>query len=156
MNEDSLIKTLQVCFWGASLFFVVCGIIVTIVGWSVSGNKAKELAKKKDAHDAIEKTLKSFFEFEDAALSFWADKDTKIKPYQLISLHQRATSNLKQVLELKRGDFPIAEVKNLRQECTLDAETASRPISENDIKIRKIIYTTHRIATSQLLIKTWR
>ncbi|WP_414907245.1 hypothetical protein [Pseudomonas sp. IT-P253] len=156
MDENSLLKFLQICFWGASLFFVIFGIFVTIVGWTVNGNKAKQLAKKKDAHEAIDKTLKSFNEFEDAALSFWAEKDSKIKLYQLVSLHQRAISNLKQLLELKSGDFPISEIKNLRKECTLDAETATRPIPENDIKIRKISHSVQKIASSQLLIKTWK
>lgn len=156
MSEDQLLKLLQILFWSTSLILVICGLIVTIVGWRVNSQNAKNLAMKKDTHETIDRTLKAIVELEDAALSFWLEPDSKIRAYQLISFHRRTINALKQLLELKGGKMPSSDIISLRKACTLDAESAARPIQEDDERVRRISLITSRITSSELLEKSWK
>lgn len=155
-DKNDVINTFQIAFWTASIFLVVCTIIINIVGWRVNGNKARELAIKKDIHESIEKTFKSILELEDAALSYWLDKDTKFRSYQLIILHKRCITNLKQLCHLKNGEIPSNEIRLLRRHCTLDAETATRPIQDEDERVKQISKAVTNVLDSDLLLKSWR
>lgn len=155
-NKTELINSFQIAFWATSIILVVCTIIINIIGWKVNGNKARELAIKKDTHESIEKTFKSIIELEDAALSYWLDESTKLRSYQLVILHKRCITNLKQLCHLKNGQIPSNEIRLLRRHCTLDAETATRPIRDEDERVKQISKAVTNVLDSDLLLKSWR
>jgi len=154
-EKEQILMTFQIGFWILSLTLVVCSAIISIVGWKVTGNKARDLAIKKDIHDSVEKAFKSVIELEDAAFSFWLDSASSIKTYQIVNLHKRCLANLKQLSELKSSTIPSNDVMILRRFCTLDAETATRPISEEDERLRRIGRAVNNILDSDLMKKTW-
>lgn len=149
-------KNFQIAFWALSLLFVVCGLVVTIVGWKVNGNKAKSLAIKKDIHDSIDKSLTALKEFEDASYDFWLAKEPKILSYQLIVLHKRLTSSLIQLSELKNDPIPSHELFTLRRYATLDAETEARPLNFESERIKRVSRAATNIMEAKLLRKTWQ
>ncbi|WP_321837862.1 hypothetical protein [Pseudomonas kulmbachensis] len=156
MSEpDQFLRTFQIGFWAISITLVLCSIIISVIGWKVNGNKARELAIKKDIHDTVEKTFKSVIDLEDAAFSFWLEKDSKIQTYQIVNLHRRCLANLKQLSELKNSTIPSNEVRTLRRYCTIDAETEARPLQEDDERLRRISRSITQILDSDLLKKTW-
>jgi len=148
-------ETFQVVFWIVSVLLVLCGMIVTTIGWRVTGNKARALAEKKDVHDSIDKTLKALMELEDCAYSFWLDNASDIKPYRIITLHRRLVSSLTQLGELRDAALPSTDIASLRRQSTLDAETISRPVPGSDERIRRISRSVTNIMNSDLLKKSW-
>lgn len=155
-DRSEITETLQIGFWIASIFLVLCTIAINIIGWRVNGNKARDLAIKKDTHESIEKTFKSIVEFEDAALSYWLDQESKIRSYQLVILHKRCITNLKQLSHLKNGLIPSVEIREMRRYSTLDSETAVRPIKDEDPRVKKISKAVTTVLDSDLLLKSWR
>lgn len=154
-EQEQLLMNFQIGFWVISLTLVLCSIIISVTGWKVTGNKARDLAIKKDIHDSVEKAFKSLIELEDAAFSFWLDPASSVKSYQIVNLHKRCLANLKQLGELKSSTIPSNDIMTLRRFCTLDAETATRPINEQDERLRRIGRAVNNILDSDLMKKTW-
>ncbi|MDQ4227054.1 hypothetical protein RBK84_21900 [Pseudomonas aeruginosa] len=152
MDKD----TFQIAFWGASLLFVICSMVITIIGWRVNSNNAKELASKKDIHDTIEKSLDALKNLEDSSYDFWLAESPETLPYQLIVLHKRLISNLAQLSELTGKPIPSVDVAALRRHATLDAETAQRPLTFSNERVMRLSRAATNIIKSDLLKKTWK
>ncbi|RRW41000.1 MULTISPECIES: hypothetical protein [Pseudomonas] len=137
--------------WITTAVVGLIGFFMTNNGWKVS----RELAKKKDQHDAIDKTLKAINDFEDAAISFWTDKDTKISLHQILVLHRRMMLSFKQLCVLIDQELPVAVLAELRRIATLDAETSSRPLDANSLKPKQIYRACSKALDLELLLKRW-
>lgn len=154
-EEHDFIKMFQVAFWIASVILVVLTICINMFGWKVNNRNALNLAIKKDINDSIDRVSKALVELEDAACSFWMEKDSKIKSYQLINLHARLVINLKILNNLRQVAIPSYEVIMLRRFCTMDAESSRRPISAKAERIRTISKNVNIILDSEIMRKTW-
>lgn len=154
-EEQDFIKMFQVAFWIASVILVVLTICINMLGWKVNNRNALKLAIKKDINDSIDRTAKALLELEDAACSFWMEKDTKTKSYQLINLHSRLVINLKILNGLRELAIPSHEIIMLRRYCTMDAESSRRPISATTERIRTISKNINTILDSEIMRKTW-
>lgn len=148
-------ETFQIAFWIVSLLFAAFGMGITAYGWKVNGEKARALAAKKDLHDSIDRCLKALMEFEDTSCSFWLDKESEVRPYQITILHRRLISAFTQLVEMCPGILPSIELAALRRNATLDAETATRPVNDGDERIRKISRAVTNIMATDLLRKSW-
>jgi len=155
MSED-IIKFLQIAFWIASVILVIITISIHMFGWRVNNKNALNLAIKKDINESIDRTTKALIELEDAACSFWMEKDSKIKSYQIINLHTRLVINLKVLNHLRGKAIPSHEIILLRRHCTMDAESSKRPISAAAQRIRIISKSVNSILDSELMKKSWK
>lgn len=154
-EQQDFIKTFQVAFWIASIILVLITIYINTLGWKVNSKNALNLAVKKDINDSIDRTTKALIELEDAACSFWMEKDSKIKSYQIINLHARLVINLKILNGLREKPIPSHEIIMLRRHCTMDAESSRRPISATAERIRIISKNVNTILDSEIMRKTW-
>jgi hypothetical protein len=154
-EQQDFIKTFQVAFWIASIILVLITIYINTLGWKVNSKNALNLAVKKDTNDSIDRAAKSLIELEDAACSFWMEKDSKIKSYQIINLHARLVINLKTLNGLREKPIPSNEIIMLRRHCTMDAESSRRPISATAERIRIISKNVNAILNSEIMKKTW-
>lgn len=136
--------------------FAIVGLVATLVGWYVRGQQQRWLAKKKDVHDAIDRAIKSLVDFEDCALSFWIDKDTKHSQHHVLALHRRLVVAFKQVSELSEKDLPVQYISDLRKHSTLDFEQAKRPISPTSPRVSNIALASGRLLNSSYLLKSWK
>lgn len=135
--------------------FAFIGLAATMVGWNFRGRQQKFLATRKDVNDSIDKALKSLAEFEDSALAYWTEKDTKVTQHHLIILHKRLVISCKQVSELSRQALPGHLLAELKKNTTLDYESARRPISSNAFRVSRIFASSSKLLDSPFLMKTW-
>lgn len=145
----------QIAFWIVSICFALFGLIVTVIGWKVSARNARILAKTKDIHEAIDKSIEALTALEDAAYSFWLTTDNDTKPYQLVVAHSRLIVRLKQLQALNDQPIPSSELVTLRRYCTMDAETRDAPINSEDVRIKRISKAATVILQSSILQKSW-
>lgn len=145
----------QVAFWGMSILFTLFGLGVTTLGWKVSERNARNLARTKDIHDSINECIKSVSELEDLAYAFWLVADEKAKPYQLVVGHKRLIHRLNQLQSLTNGILPSSDIKDLRRFCTMDCESRTSPIENEDPRIRRISLAASNIIKSSIMQKSW-
>jgi hypothetical protein len=145
----------QIAFWIVSVCFALFGLGITIFGWKVNARNARDLAKTKDIHDAVDTCIETLIELEDLAYAFWLNADSPTKPYQLVVCHTRLLVRLKQLQALRTYALPSNELRTLRRYCTLDAETKSAPINSEDERIKRISKAATDILQSAILQKTW-
>lgn len=136
--------------------FAFIGVISTLYGWRVRGQQQKWLAKKKDIHDSIDRAIKALTEFEDCALNFWTEKETKLSHHHVLALHRRLIVAFKQVSELSEKDLPSQYLVDLRKHATLDFEEIRRPISPKSTRVSNIALASGRLLNSSYLIKSWK
>lgn len=153
---EELLKSFQIAFWIASVILVLITICINMLGWRVNSKNALNLAIKKDINDSIDRVTKALVELEDAACSFWMEKETKIKSYQVINLHARLVINFKILNGLREMPIPSHEIIMLRRYCTMDAESSRRPISATAERIRIISKNINNILDSEIMKKTWK
>lgn len=135
--------------------FAIIGVVSTLYGWRVRGEQQKWLAKKKDTHESIDRAIKALIDFEDSALTFWLDKDTKLSHHHILALHRRLIVSCKQVTELSEKALPSQFLVDLRKYATLDFEEARRPISAKSQRIANISLASGRLLNSSYLTKSW-
>lgn len=136
--------------------FAFIGLISTLYGWRVRGQQQKWLAKKKDIHDSIDRAIKALTEFEDCALNFWTEKETKLSHLHVLALHRRLIVAFKQVSELSEKDLPNQYLIDLRKYATLDFEEIKRPISSKSKRVSNIALASGRLLNSSYLTKSWK
>lgn len=141
--------------WIFSGILTFVGGVGAATGWYVRGKQAEYLAVKKDLHEAIDKTIKALSDFEDCAISFWGDKDTKHIHAHILVLHRRLVIAYKQVAEFRSAAIPTHILAELRKTATLDFETAKRPIPGNDARMMRIMSSITQALDSPFLLKSW-
>lgn len=136
--------------------FAFAGLIATLFGWRVRGSQQRLLAKQKDLHDSIDKAVKALTEYEDGAISFWTEKDTKLSKNSIIRLHKRLTVALRQIEELSGSQPPYDILNSLHKYATLEFDNARRPISANSERVARIAMSSGKLLNSSYLMKTWK
>jgi hypothetical protein len=136
--------------------FAFVGLVATLIGWRVRGEQQRTLAKRKDIHDSIDRAVKALTEYEDGAISFWTEKDTKFNKNSILTLHRRLTVSLRQIEELTELPAPYEMLQTLHRAATLDFESANRPISCNSERIARIAASSGKMLNSSYLMKSWK
>lgn len=136
--------------------FAFVGVACTLWGWRVRGQQQKWLAKKKDIHDSVDRAIKALTEFEDCAMSFWTEKDTKITKHHILALHRRLIVACKQLSELSENDLPNDYLVDLKKNVTYEYDSTKRPISSNSKRVSSIALASGRLLNSSFLTKTWK
>lgn len=140
--------------WITSIILGLGGYFFTLFGWRIRGNQARSLAKQKDIHDAIDQVIKALSEFEDAAYAYWSDSNSEVRIDQLMLLHKRCLTRLKQLEHLRQFQMPLLDIGEMRRQATLDAESAPRPLKPASIRLRKLSKAIDNILQSQPLKKS--
>lgn len=152
-------STSTLAMWGGWILTALIALIGTIsasIGWLVRGKMAEFLAKKKDAHDAIDKAIKALADFEDCSISFWCEENSKSHEYHILVSHRRLVTAYKQISEFTEIMLPLHVLSDLRKTVTLDFESAARPISANDHRIKKLMNQVSTALDSDFLLKSWK
>jgi len=136
--------------------FAFIGLVATLIGWRVRGQQQRFLAQRKDVHDSIDRAVKALTEYEDGAISFWTDKETKLNKNSILTLHKRLTVSLRQIEELTDAPAPYDLLQQLHKAATLDFEIARRPISSSSERIARIAGTSGKLLNSSYLMKSWK
>ncbi|MGM7282590.1 hypothetical protein ABRY74_12195 [Pseudomonas guariconensis] len=136
--------------------FAVFGLLATLYGWRVRGQQQRNLAKRKDIHDSIDKAVKALTEYEDGAISFWTEKDTKLSKNSILILHRRLTVSLRQIEALTDSPAPYNLLQQLHRSATLDFEVAKRPISTGSERVARIAISAGKLLNSSYLMKSWK
>lgn len=146
----------QLAGWITSMVLGLGGLIITTFGWKVRGSQALKLAKQKTLHDSIDHLVKVLNDYEDAAYSYWLEKDTKIRIDQLIAFQRRCNLAISQLSKLHSFERPDKELSKIRQAATLDAEDATRPLSgHNMLRLKKLSRSIDKILALDVLKKSW-
>ena len=146
---------LQWAGWLTALGLGICGYCFTILGWHIRGKQAKELAKKREIHEAMDRVFESLNELEDAAYSFWSDAESQLRSDQLILLSRRCVIRLNQLKQLQDFRYPVHEIAEMRRQATLDAESRAKPLRDGSMRLRRLSRAIESIVQSEVLRKTW-
>ncbi|WP_145980374.1 hypothetical protein [Pseudomonas lurida] len=136
--------------------FAFVGVACTLWGWRVRGQQQKWLAKKKDIHDSVDRAIKALTEFEDCAMNFWTEKDTKITKHHILALHRRLIVACKQLSELNDNQLPNDYLVDLRKHATYEYDSTKRPISSDSKRVSSIALASGRLLNSSFLTKSWK
>lgn len=136
--------------------FAFVALVASLYGWRVRGQQQRHLAKRKDIHDSIDKAVKALIDYEDGAISFWTDKDTKLSKNSILILHRRLTVSLRQIEELTGSPPPYELLQQLHKSATLDFENAKRPISSSSERVARIAMSSGKLQNTSYLMKSWK
>lgn len=153
--EGNTSELLQWAGWITAIALGISGYGFTALGWLIRGRQAKQLAKTRETHEAVDRVIAALSELEDAAYSFWSDPESTIRADQLILLHRRCVIRLNQLRQLHDFALPVSDVAEMRRQATLDAESRQAPLRNGSARLRRLSRAIENIIQSEHLHKSW-
>jgi len=152
---DCSAPLLQWAGWITTVILGLGGYAISSLGWFIQGRQASNLALQNQINSAIDQCHVALVSFEDAVFSFWSEPNSSVRLDELINLHRRCLSALKQLHQLRAFEMPHLALGELRKYATLDAENAQRPLDYKSLRLKKFSRAVTKITDSPFLLKSW-